>query len=315
MRPLALIVLLSACSSTLTTFDDKGTPNVDGFDTGETTGDDDDATTGDDDDDVIVGDDDDDTIVGDDDDTTTTPNNAPVAAANVTPVQVFVGSQVTIDGSASYDPDGDPLTYFYDDTLFVRPATSGANMISNQELAEFLADRPGTYTLYLEVDDGIDTDVLEINIVAEEPNLEPVANAGVTIRAIVGTIVALDGSGSYDPNNDPISYNWMITQAPGGSAGLISGTSTVSPQLQLDKVGDYKVGLQVTDSGGLTSSIAEVRIISEPEPSTGGSDSCFSCAQANLELERRLSAGDAAGGFGLVLLPLILLMLQRRDDD
>ena len=81
-----------------------------------------------------------------------------------------------------------------------------------------------------------------------------------------------------------------------------------------ERVGTFDVGLVVND-GTSNSRPSTVRIISEPEPSTNDGDSCFSCAQANLELERRLTAGDAAGGAGGLLLPLLVLLWHRQRED
>jgi hypothetical protein len=317
MRILPL-ALLAACSSTLTTFDDKVTPPTDGLDTGSTTGDDDDdddVTTGDDDD-VTTGDDDDDVTTGDDDDDTTVPvNTDPVAIADAQSILVFVGETVRLDASASYDDDGDTLTYQW--TLLRVPQAAGTVGLldDDTDLAEFVAQWPGEYLAELVVDDGLASSVDEVLVTAEEPNEVPVANAGTTQRVTVGDIVVLDGSASYDPNTppDPITYQWAFASKPAGSAAAISNPVSVSPSFTADVVGNYEVGLIVND-GSADSSPGFVRVIAEPEQSTSDGDSCFSCAQANLELERRLTVGDAAGGAGLVLLPLLVLFLQRRDD-
>ncbi len=314
-------VLLAACSSTLTTFGDKVTPPAtDGLDTGTTTGDDDDDATGDDDDDVITGDDDDtsiDTATGDDDDddTTTLPNTEPVADAG-TDLLVLVGQTVLLDGTASYDDDGDVLTYGW--TLIAVPQTAGTVGFLNSDTAEpeFVAQWPGDYIAELVVDDGFSSSIDEVTVTAEEPNEVPVANAGTTQRVPVGTIVVLDGSASYDPNSppDPITYQWGFASKPGGSSASISNPVSVSPSFTADVTGTFEVGLIVND-GTANSTPAFVRVISEEIADPNDGDSCLSCAQANLELERRLTVGDAAGGAGLILLPLMVLFLQRRDDD
>mgnify|MGYP000262086425 CR=1 FL=1 len=325
MRTLPIVLFAAACSSTLTTFDDKNTVPTDAFDTA--TGDDDDVVGDDDDDTAPTGDDDDDVPPGDDDDddTTDTPtdtgtpvlNTDPVAVADAQPaLTVFVGEAVILDGTASYDDDGDTLTYQW--TLLSIPQSAGSVGLLNDDTAQadFVAQWPGDYVAELVVDDGLASAVDEVTVTAEEPNEVPVANAGVTQRVQVGTIVTLDGSASYDPNTppDPLTYRWTFASRPAGSAATLSNTTSVNPTFTADVTGDFEVGLVVND-GTSDSNAAFVRIISEPEPSQNDGDSCFSCAQANLELERRLTVGDAAGGAGLVLLPLLVLLLQRRDDD
>ncbi len=81
-------------------------------------------------------------------------------------------------------------------------------------------------------------------------NSPPVANAGPDQTIGSGT-VTLDGSASYDPDNDPITYAW--SQIGGATVTLASPTSakttfTAAPGQT------YVFKLTVTDSGGLSSS-------------------------------------------------------------
>ena len=46
----------------------------------------------------------------------------------------------------------------------------------------------------------------------EIPNNSPVASAGDDIKVTQGQMVSLDGSASYDPDNDPITYQWYCPQ-------------------------------------------------------------------------------------------------------
>jgi hypothetical protein len=82
----------------------------------------------------------------------TTPNAAPVANAGVAQ-SVVVRSAVTLDGSASSDANGDPLTYAW--TMTSKP-TGSAALLLGASLAKttFLADVAGTYVVSLIVNDG-----------------------------------------------------------------------------------------------------------------------------------------------------------------
>lgn len=78
-------------------------------------------------------------------------------------------------------------------------------------------------------------------------NAIPIANAGAAQKVLVGTKVALDGSGSSDANNDPLTYSWSILQRPAGStANLVSPTSAKAT-FEPDGVGAYVVTLTVFD--------------------------------------------------------------------
>jgi hypothetical protein len=42
-------------------------------------------------------------------------------------------------------------------------------------------------------------------------NQAPVANAGLDRNVLAGSLVVLDGSGSFDPDGNPIAYDWEIS--------------------------------------------------------------------------------------------------------
>jgi hypothetical protein len=329
MRPIWLLAL-SACSTGLTALEDKAPVVADAVvDTG-TGGGTDTVTSGDDDDDVTApGDDDDD--VGTDTaptdtgepytpPTTTTPVTTDTGTLNRPPVAdagpdqlVFVLDRVDLDGSFSSDPDGDPLTYSW---TWVTPVGSGSNLANeNTATPSFYPDREGDYELTLTVDDGMSSATDTVIVTAEEENEAPIADAGFNQTVEVGRTVFLDGGGSVDPNGDPLNYYWTITQKPGGSNAQLDDDRIRDPSFVADVVGGYVIELYVHD-GQAQSPTDEVRVTAESPPdSGGGGDDCFGCAQAELELQRRVNVGDAAGSAGLVLLPVMLLLYQRRRDS
>ncbi len=64
-----------------------------------------------------------------------------------------VGQEVTLDGSQSVDPDGDPLSFFWQ--MVVRPEGSLARLSAKDErLTRFVPDIAGTFVVSLSVDDG-----------------------------------------------------------------------------------------------------------------------------------------------------------------
>jgi hypothetical protein len=82
-------------------------------------------------------------------------------------------------------------------------------------------------------------------------NSAPVANAGGDQTNITAGTISLDGSGSYDPDNDPITYQW--TQILGPTVTLSAPTSARTNFTAAAGQG-YIFRLTVTDSGGLSSS-------------------------------------------------------------
>src|SRR4029453_928122 len=89
---------------------------------------------------------------------------------------VVVGSVVTLNGSASSDPDGNPLTFTW--SFASKPAASLAALSSSTAvMPTFLMDVGGTYELRLVVNDGSADSVPDTVLISTE-NSRPVANAG-----------------------------------------------------------------------------------------------------------------------------------------
>jgi hypothetical protein len=91
-------------------------------------------------------------------------------------------------------------------------------------------------------------------------NAAPIAKAGQAQTGTVGTMVTLNGSGSYNPDGQPISYQWSMLSLPAGSAPTLANPTTVSPSFIPDVVGNYVASLLVTDNAGLSSSDSKVTV-------------------------------------------------------
>lgn len=190
-------------------------------------------------------------------------NHAPSANAG-TDQSVAADRTVSLSGSASTDPDGDVLSYYWTfdrvptgSTVPSREAPFSVNHATDPNTT-FAPDVQGTYVISLVVrdDKGLASaaDYVIVNVTAPE-NL-PVANAGTDGTAMVGDTVALDGSRSYDPTGAAITYSWSLIEKPTGStlAGLTNGTA-VNPTFVPDVKGVYIASLTV--SNGAASSHAD----------------------------------------------------------
>jgi hypothetical protein len=165
-------------------------------------------------------------------------NARPLAAAGAD-FSASVGATVQLDGSASLDPDGDPLAYAW---ALSRPAgLSDAAAVA----PTFVVDEPGVYAATLTVSDGALSsapDTVSVTVV----NGRPTAVAGDDQSVNVAAIVVLDGSGSSDPENQPLNYAWKLAR-PAGSAATLSGANTATPQFAADVAGVYAATLVVND--------------------------------------------------------------------
>lgn len=249
-------------------------------------------------------------------------NNAPHASAGPDKTSnVLPGDLITLDGSNSSDIDGDELDYAW--TVMSRPAGSVASL-SNElfEIANLYVDKSGEYIVQLQVSDGELTNTDTMRIVVAVDNQPPKANAGVDQSVTLGALVQLSGAGSSDPDSDPLEYNWSFLSKPPSSSAQLSGASlpaaAVSPTFVADQPGLYTIQLIVND--GQLSSQPDLITVNSTDPSGGvsgggssSSSDCLSCAaEAGGVASNAWSAGDVAGGFGLLGLPVLLVAFRKR---
>ena len=171
-------------------------------------------------------------------------NTPPVADAG--PAQtVPVGTLVQLDGSDSTDADGDRLTYRW--SVVSLPLGSAATLSDPAAVRPtFLVDLPGRYVMQLVVNDGTaDSDPAVVTVSTE--NSRPIANAGPDRTVPLGTLVALDGRQSSDPDGDTLGYRWQLLAQPDGSAAVLVDATTSTPRFLVDVPGSYLVQLIVND--------------------------------------------------------------------
>jgi hypothetical protein len=112
----------------------------------------------------------------------------------------------------------------------------------------------------LVVNDGqADSTMVPVTVVASSTNSAPVANAGLAQSVIANALVVLDGTGSTDANNDPITYKWSWGTKPTGSTAVLSSDITAKPTFTADKAGTYVLTLVVND-GKTSSDISAVTV-------------------------------------------------------
>jgi hypothetical protein len=184
--------------------------------------------------------------------TVTVINHPPVADADG-PYSGPAGSNIPLDGTDSYDPDGDTIFYFWDfdnDDQFddaIGPSPNFSTVV------------PGLYTVGLKVTDscgGVGTDRAEVEVTN---SVVADANGPYTMHA--GDTINLDGSGSYDPEGHAIvSYEWDLDDG-----GFYDDATGINPPYTNSVPGTYTVGIKVTDEYGATDTdTAQVEVTNDP---------------------------------------------------
>lgn len=177
-------------------------------------------------------------------------NIPPVANAGTDQFIVLPKDSVLLDGSASKDPDGSIVSYAW--KYLSGPA--GYSILSpTGSKTKIKGLAIGKYSFELMVTDngGLSSkDTVEVTVDKSTVNHRPVAIAGNdTTIVLPNSSLLLDGSRSWDPDNNIIGFAWR--SIPGSPDATIS--DPVSQKLQVDnmKQGVYRFELTVTDAGGL----------------------------------------------------------------
>jgi len=177
-------------------------------------------------------------------------NNPPDSNAG-TNQTVFEGDTVTLDGSASSDPDGDTLSYEWTQesgpTVTINNATSPMPTFAAPDV---VAGTPETVALRLTVRDANQQNADIVNVTVEE-NEPPTAAAGPDRNVVENATVSLNGSASSDPNSiGVLGYTWVQV---GGPNVTLSGANTATPSFTSPDVpmgGMMTLNFELTVSDG-----------------------------------------------------------------
>ena len=162
-------------------------------------------------------------------------NRPPVADAGADQ-KVKPFDTVTLNGSSSKDPDDDPLTVKWLQTAGPTVTLSQTTSMNPTFVAPRVSATNNVLTFQLIVNDStVDSapDTVDLSI-----NRSPTANAGSDQTVEAYALVTLDGSGSSDPDSDPLTYQW--TQIAGTTVTLANATGALptffAPRAKRDAV-------------------------------------------------------------------------------
>jgi len=180
-------------------------------------------------------------------------NEPPVANAGRDTTIILPTDSSTIDGRASYDPDGTIKEYRW--SKISGPASF---VLFQQEPGKATIKKltTGIYQFELRVtDDGslFASDTMTITVQNTMPNnYAPMANAGQDLTIVLpANTVMLDGSRSLDPDNNISTYTWSKISGP--ASFQITNPESAQTLASSLVEGLYQFELKIADAGGLVS--------------------------------------------------------------
>ena len=193
-------------------------------------------------------------------------NRAPHANAGLDRT-VNAGANAALDGSASFDPDGDRVTYAWaltstgssvtlSSASAERPTFTVPSVSANEDLVFTVTVSDGTLTA---------TDTVTITVRSSASNTAPTAEAGAdrTVQTtLASTTVTLDGSASADEDGDALDYAW--TQTAGDSVTLVNASSALAEFTLAQVTATRTLTFELTVSDGLASATDTVTITVQP---------------------------------------------------
>lgn len=177
-------------------------------------------------------------------------DRAPVAQIQGPKSPVLPQTDLTFDGTHSFDPDGDPITYLWNVPAGLIVTGNLTDPVITVRVPT--GDIKNNYTVSLTVSDGskTGTDSYTFTVVggANQPPVAAVSGSQTVASGATGT---LSGVNSFDPDGQPLSYFWTLPANVTATSVTGSTLTYTAPSVLIDHPLTFK--LTVTDVGGLTS--------------------------------------------------------------
>ena len=178
-------------------------------------------------------------------------NQSPTANAGSDINQVIQPSPITLDGSASSDPENGALDFQWQ--VSEQPPDSDVELSSPTEaITEFQPTVTGEYVFELTVTDpdGLSsTDSVTVTLTNNPPS---VSVAAFDHHPVLGTAVAIDASASSDPDGHALSFSWRLNDRPARSR-MPTSYEGATLSLLFDHHGTFVLELEVSDGYDTTS--------------------------------------------------------------
>ncbi|MGD9993816.1 MAG: PKD domain-containing protein [Salinivirgaceae bacterium] len=170
---------------------------------------------------------------------------------------VSPGTSIQLSGAQSIGLTENELVY----TWAIDQKPDNSNLVisnSTDEALTIVPDVSGIYKISLIVNDGEQSSVPDVITITVSSQPVAVLVSDTTI-SMESSYFYIDGTKSYDPDGDPLSYNWRLVSYPEESKGNFYQLTDPTSILRVDAEGSYVVELIVSD-GISQSSPAEMTI-------------------------------------------------------
>lgn len=212
-------------------------------------------------------------------------NRPPVVSAGADQ-NVTEGTDVTLDGSGSTDPDGDALSYEW--VQLSGPAVtldSASTSVTGFVAPDVAAGSAQTLVFQLTVSDGELNQADTVTVLVAE-NAPPTVDAGANQTVFEGANVTLAGTAT-DPNGDALSYQWTQTSGPAATLDSPTAASTtfVAPDVTAAAPQTLTFQLTVDDGQFAQADTVTVRVEENVPPvaDAGPNQSVASMATVTLD--------------------------------
>lgn len=258
---------------------------------------------------------------------------AVAGAANAT-LTTPLGGTLTLDGSSSTVSSGTPS---YAWSISVRPAGSVASLQhADAAVATFEPDVAGRYEFTLRVSSGRSSAVavLPVTVTEAVPVVRIDSAVSLTGPSVshpaqavsLGSVVALDASGSRDAAGEALTLAFTFLSKPQGSAVVLDTTATTA-RFRPDVAGSYQVRVRGSSSTGNYADAVHTFDVTASAPtvavatslSTVGSSSALAAAVGNLVAldggASTVPSGNGRGSWAVIDKPAASTLTQLASSS